>query len=128
MKGNNTPFVIISAKGAKNKDDTDLYGLLDRIGFNPNRVTGAYKGISEQKYLVYVPALHIDRHLKELIRIGQEFNQEALLFVDNERSAELIFTDGGAPYKLGHWKEIGADIPIEQDSYTEYNGKYYICE
>ena len=129
------PFVIISAERSINtaeenkKNHLDLWLQLKGEGFSIKEVEGVYKGTVEKSILVVLNQRWLAVELATFKNYAAIFNQESILFVDEERNASLIF-----PYnkenseKLGKFIAVSKGIAIQMSNYT-FDGKdHYVCD
>ena len=129
------PFVIISAEKYINtaeenkKNHLDLWSQLKVEGFSIKEVEGVYEGTIEKSILVVLNKRWLAVELATFINYAAIFNQESILFVDEERNASLIF-----PYnrenseKLGKFIAVPKGIAIQMSNHT-FDGKdHYICD
>ena len=129
------PFVIISAERSINtakenkKNHLDLWLQLKGEGFSIKEVEGVYKGTVEKSILVVLNQRWFAVELATFKNYASIFDQESILFVDEERNASLIF-----PYnrenseKLGKFIAVPKGIAIQMSNHT-FDGKdHYICD
>ena len=129
------PFVIISAENANKSKETNakkhklLMSQLKKDKFPIKEVEGVYKGTVEKSILVVLNQRWLAVELATFKNYAAIFNQESILFVDEERNASLIF-----PYnkenseKLGKFIAVSKGIAIQMSNYT-FDGKdHYVCD
>ena len=129
------PFIIISAERFTNtieenkKNHLDLWLQLKRDGFSIKEVEGVYQGTTEKSILVILNQRWLAVELATFKNYAAIFNQESILFVDEERNASLIF-----PYnkenseKLGKFIAVSKGIATQMSNYT-FDGKdHYVCD
>jgi len=129
------PFVIISAERSINtakenkKNHLDLWLQLKGEGFSIKEVEGVYKGTVEKSILVVLNQRWLAVGLATFKNYASIFDQESILFVDEERNASLIF-----PYnkenseKLGKFIAVTKGIATQMSNYT-FDGKdHYVCD
>ena len=129
------PFVIISAENANEskevnaKKHNELMAQLKRDKFSIKEVEGVYHGTKEKSILVVLNQKWLAVELATFKNYAAIFNQESILFVDEERNASLIF-----PYnkenseKLGKFIAVSKGIAIQMSNYT-FDGKdHYVCD
>ena len=129
------PFVIISAERFTNtikenkKNHLDLWLQLKRDGFSIKEVEGVYQGTTEKSILVILNKRWLAVELATFKNYAAIFNQESILFVDEERNASLIFTK--QPWlteKLGKFIAVTKGIATQMSNYT-FDGKdHYVCD
>ena len=122
MKSNNLqPFYIISAhQEGKDNDVTDhcLSMDLNTLGLTHTEATGTYNNTSERCRVVYSG----DEVKAKFLR--DEYKQECYLYVHNDRSAELVYSDGTRKTLPGTFRPINPEF-IGNDNYTKVGDKYY---
>jgi hypothetical protein len=129
------PFVIISAERFTNtieeneKKHNELMTQLKKDKFSIKEVEGVYQGTVEKSILVILNKRWLAVELATFKNYAAIFNQESILFVDEERNASLIFTK--QPWlseKLGKFIAVTKGIATQMSNYT-FDGKdHYICD
>ena len=129
------PFVIISAERFTNtieeneKKHNELMTQLKKDKFSIKEVEGVYKGTVEKSIIVILNKRWLAVELATFKNYAAIFNQESILFVDEERNASLIF-----PYnkenseKLGKFIAVSKGIAIQMSNYTFDGQDHYICD
>jgi len=129
------PFVIISAERFTNtieenkKNHLDLWLQLKRDGFSIKEIKGVYQGTSEKSILVILNRRWLAVELATFKNYAAIFNQESILFVDEERDASLIFTK--QPWlteKLGKFIDVPKGIATQMNNYTFDGQDHYVCD
>jgi len=128
------PFVIISAERFTNtieeneKNHNELLTQLKKDKFSIKEVEGVYQGTVEKSILVILNQRWLAVELATFKNYAAIFNQESILFVDEERNASLIFPQGGLSEKLGKFIAVSKGIAIQMSNYT-FDGKdHYVCD
>lgn len=128
------PFVIISAERFTNtieenkKNHLDLWLQLKRDGFSIKEVEGVYQGTVEKSIIVILNKRWLAVELATFKNYALIFDQESILFVDEERNASLIFPQGGVSEKLGKFIAVTKGIATQMSNYT-FDGKdHYVCD
>jgi hypothetical protein len=129
------PFVIISAERFTNtieeneKKHNELMTQLKKDKFSIKEVEGVYCGTVEKSILVILNKRWLAVELATFKNYAAIFDQESILFVDEERNASLIFTK--QPWlseKLGKFIAVTKGIATQMSNYT-FDGKdHYICD
>lgn len=79
-------------------------------------VIGSYKGVMEMSLMVEVKS---DVVFKVLLDIAKKFNQESILYRDNENNAELIMiNDSLDRVYLGKLEQVSEEIARAGDAFT----------
>ena len=60
------------------------------------------------------------------IIVMDAFEQEAILFVDDDAHGYLLTPDGNSEF-IGVWHQVTAEAARGRDSYTVINGQHYVC-
>lgn len=94
---------------------------LQRQGYKPVDVDGVYFGQTEKSLMVIVDS---EKTLKGFLKLAASFDQESILYRDNENNCELFYVNGKRE-KLGQLKQICAAHRGQYSSYTKFNDKYY---
>ena len=114
-------FYIISGVTKKHDYTGELHSDM-LVSQKPYRVVkGCYKGIKELAFLVY----GMNRTMMLLLMV--KYNQDSILYVDNERRATLLYQDGRIEY-IGIFKNVSEERALREFAYTELDGRYFICE
>lgn len=128
------PFVIISAERFTNtikenkKNHLDLWLQLKRDGFSIKEVEGVYQGTTEKSILVILNKRWLAVELATFKNYAAIFNQESILFVDEERNASLIFPKGGLSENLGKFIAVTKGIATQMSNYTFDGRDHYVCD
>jgi hypothetical protein len=121
------PVIILSAFRKDLTDTqnmqrhTELESSLGKLKFANKVVVGCYKGVKELSYVI--PYNDVAEELV-LISLGEHFNQECVLKLDDNRNASLLYTNGSQE-PLGHFHPITEKDALERDNYTFSDGIYY---
>ena len=129
------PFVIISAERFTNtieeneKNHNELMAQLKKDKFSIKEVEGVYQGTVEKSIIVILNKRWLAVELATFKNYAAIFNQESILFVDEERDASLIFTkQPWLTQKLGKFIAVTKGIATQMSNYT-FDGKdHYICD
>ena len=127
-------FVLISAcKGYDYIHDSDnTKELIDKLNnneFNFKQVTGCYNNIKELSFYVTIGDGSWTREtdLKKLLEYAKLYNQESILYVNSDRQAKLIFTNGET-INIGIFKQVPKTFALQHVAYTYdiANNGYYV--
>ena len=128
------PFVIISAERFTNtieeneKNHNELLTQLKKDKFSIKEVEGVYQGTVEKSILVILNQRWLAVELATFKNYAAIFDQESILFVDEERNASLIFPKGGLSENLGKFIAVTKGIATQMSNYT-FDGKdHYVCD
>lgn len=97
------------------------------------RVTGRYRGTSEQAFLVEIDygSSRQTNSGVALAKLALEYGQESILAIDVDGKAVLIFCTGerkGTVEVLGVWQRFDPfSIGDEPEAYTIDNGEYWLA-
>jgi len=121
-------IVILSACQGNHLDPMNtehLKAILEESKALFAKVKGVYKGVEEMSFMV---VLQEDVQLKILKEIAFEtFNQESILYRDNENRAYLHMNDGSEVY-LGKLVKTTEAHAKSLDAYTYLpNEGYFVC-
>jgi hypothetical protein len=128
---NRPSFIILSACQGKNiEQDTYQTGILREVlkvyNFPFKEVLGCYGSKKEVSFYVQTDLV------KEFLDLSTQFNQECILFVDQDRQASLIRKNGLLRQvdSIGTFTQVKQDVALQSANFTydhENNG-YYICK
>lgn len=96
----------------------DLGGVIVKQGI------GSYNGIQEMSYII------VTNDRDGILDIARTFNQESILWVYPDRSADLFFTDtkDGQRQSVGIWHETHKAYAESLPCYSKFDGRYFVCE
>ncbi len=82
-------------------------------------VKGVYKGSSELSFLLSSDSAqgHFVNQFMAL-NLGRLFNQESILEVHNDNTAQLLYLNGTTIANLGEFSEVSEQVALGLDSYT----------
>ena len=118
------PFVIFAINSdMDSRAEQDLIGAF--LGKSVKKLTGCYNGKTEHSYLV---VLDNEEDLILVRDLAAIYNQESILYVDNEREAKLHYLSQPSQKRLGRWSNVSAPVAISSDCYTfdPATGRYYV--
>ncbi len=105
---------------------------LKKFEYSFKEVDGYYKNKIEQSFYVEYEK---DSDLYVLLGIAAAFNQEAVLLIDEDRNASLLFSENNSfahslPQSIGKFTQVSENEALRHDAYTHdyLNGGFYICE
>jgi hypothetical protein len=131
MKTLNSSFYILSAYRPEFTEKENrlrseqLFKQLERLGLKPIRAKGMYKGERELSFIV--PYINTKTRERLFSIAFSMYEQESVLFVDNDKSAYLIYLDNNVEH-IGSWEQVDRETAESQDAYTyiRFNDSYYI--
>lgn len=92
-------------------------------GLKFNTGLGCFEGVKEKAYLISLgtePRLVASR-LDFVVALGASFNQDSVLYCDNERTAYLMSCTGPAAPMIGKLEPVA----LPSGDYSYFNGCYY---
>lgn len=93
-----------------------LVNLLDGLGLEYKKVYSRYKNSNETSLMVILSDPDQTENLREL---ADQFEQESILVLNPDRTAYLLFADGGeSHFGLKQFREISANTAKELDNTT----------
>jgi len=124
------PFIILSAEKSErtteeNQQRTEgLEADLKQMKYHYEQVRGAYEGVEEISFVVY---LDTDRVAEEsnLLWVASQYGQESILHVDANRCVCLMTVDNPAIAYLGKWKSISEERAKECGAWTFLGGAHW---
>lgn len=128
----NVRFALLSAERADQSASTNklahihLQTELETAQLDYKLLKGRYKGVDEVSYLVPVPK---DDTYLLVKRLAKQFNQEAILLVDERKIAYLDVLDG-AMDRLGDFMPVDQATAEKSEGFTldVDTGIYYIIK
>jgi len=138
IQASKTPFVIFSvtqssANFLENAKATgSMIDLLHDKGIPFKVVQGVYNGTNHVSFLVPTCSVLSKR---DIIQLLNHYKQEAILVVNSQRKASLVYLDPrkndlvGNKVSIGTWREVPESVAKNEESYTcdISTGVYYIC-
>ena len=126
------PFSVLSAElstltAEENANLTDALQLrLQVSGFQFGPVEGCYKGTREAAFAVITPT-YLDRMTVD--SLARKYQQESVLHVDSDRTAQLFFLDTGTHGDAQRWAQVTEDHATARDAWTrDQFGNYYMLQ
>ena len=119
---NTRPHIaMISCEQAR--EDGLEYALRDRLELPFIKGEGCYQGEVEHSYMVVLGTNMrvVRQRLTWLQMLGVYFEQESVLYCDNERTAYLLYCEGPRAPRLG--KLVSVASP--EGDYSYFNGTYW---
>lgn len=115
------PRFAMFATNSKVGDALSMKLMIDNnIGFK--KVLGSYKGQTENSFVAIV---NNDAKLNVIIDIANQWSQESILVVDENRKAKLVFMKGLEVQKLGDFRPIDVLEAQNLDNWTLDGTQYY---
>jgi hypothetical protein len=105
------------------EDEKRLETQLRQIGLKYIVGEGCYKGVKEKSYMIFLSTYICvaTQKLEQVVTIAQRFNQESVLYCDNERFAYLLYVDGVSAPCIGTLKAVSKP----EGDYSRFNGAFY---
>ena len=125
----NKKFTILSAElstlsGAENRFRTDeLRKLLIRNELDFKRAEGCYKGTTEVSFVVDTPSVEVFNKLYNAAK--NLFDQESVLYVDEDSQAHLMYSKGYEQEHLGTFTQVNPKRLEELEAYTVVDNTLY---
>ena len=129
-----TPVVIL----ALNTEDTmrDLMAI-QNAGLGRQylkTVEGLYQGKTQNSYVINV-GYQGDRFgelnqetLNMCLNLAESFNQESVLFLGYNRTADLIYCKSREVVSLGHWKSVSKREAMMAEAWTRSGNQYFLAK
>lgn len=132
MKVNYNHFIIFSVYQAHLNDQLNELNHLIALGtlkhYDIKEIHGVYKGKQERSIMIQLPPFMSNEYLELVDYIktrAKKYNQENILYVHNDRMAELIELNTQNRIKVGHFVEVTETEAKAKDCYSILDGKYY---
>jgi hypothetical protein len=131
-----TNHMIIFSVFQKDKPAKDNFtahmlveSLLKTAQLDYKELGGMYKGTPEQSFLVVAPFGHLSPVLANIRKIAKRYNQESILYIDNEKNAYLDDLIGQVE-KIGKLTPTTQEDAVKQDGYSLdlSTGQYYVIK
>lgn len=119
------PIVILAINTDSYENDIKaIQEFLPNYNYSRLAMHGVYKGVSELSYII-----EVDDNLDDIQALANKYNQECILYLDNQREASLIHSDGKKEY-IGSFRSASKQLAQTKDNYTfnPKTGVYYIVE
>ena len=125
-------FMILSAAKATNHNIINLRNTLELV--NTIELTGAtfdvcdgyWDGHREDSVRLHCTPETLTQALCFASNVMDAFEQEAIMFVDDDSRGYLLLPDGSQQF-VGLWHQVTPQVVREYDSYTIINGQHYVC-
>ena len=136
MRTQYTPCIIFSVERHDLNHSQNVLNVrqaeqdMNTMGIKFERLLGVYKGSEEVSLMVTDMS-----HVRTIIGMAKEFNQESILLRDNENNCTLQYLSkpnwdmSNRFESIGKLKQVGVDEALQSDSYTySYRLKsYFVC-
>ena len=116
--------VIFSASKQSSEDQRNtslLARWLSDNGFVSEQVTGSYKGVEEQSFIVQCDDF---AQVDQLVRRAKYYEQESVLIIDARQKCFLYYPDTKQLDYIGRWYK-GTPESNPTASFTIINGEYH---
>lgn len=131
-KNRKEPFIILGSDMRGEDKSIEIESSLKSLGLSFKPVLGVYMGLNgiqveEKSFVVNCPRNYT---FKTLISLSKHFNQESVLYVDEDRLATLLYNDGKeSELNLGRFKPFTErEFNMLHDRLTlnyTFDGSYY---
>ena len=123
-----TSIVILALNLSSEVEDKKAISEHFNIEHTSPVLQGCYKGQTENSYIIEINELE-NRSLTDILAFSKIYNQESILFLDNQRNATLIF-NMDEMIKLGTFKGVSELHAKSKDAYTysPHHDVYFIAE
>lgn len=125
-------FLMLSAAKATNhniinlRNTLELVNTIERMGAPFDVCDGYWQGKREDSVRLYCTPETLTQAMLFASNVMDDFEQEAILFVDDESHGYLLLSSGNSEF-IGVWHQVTAEDARVHDSYTIINGQYYVC-
>lgn len=125
-------FLMLSAAKATNhniinlRNTMELVNTLEIMGASFDVCDGYWKGRMEDSVRLHYTLDTMEQALGFASNVMNAFEQEAILFVDDDDNGYLLTPDGNSEF-IGVWHQVTAEAARSHDSYTIINGQHYVC-
>ncbi len=117
-----SPAVILALNTGELSDER---ATLRALGFEFKPVTGVYKTVTEDSYVVLLKQTD---DLKKLMDLAAQHEQESILFLDERRNAKLVYLKDNSTEPLGRFTKVSEVEAKQHDNYTKDDNSYYVCK
>ena len=123
------PFAVLTLN---THDIFKEQAVLKDCGLRFRQVWGKYNGKEETAYAVDVSLKGTPQEneiLKRVVKnLAMSHSQESVLFIRNDGSSYLWFTDNRPDQELGNWREVDELTATREDGYTldPITHRYYV--
>lgn len=125
-------FMILSAAKATNhniinlRNTLELVNTIEQMGSQFDMCDGYWHGKREDSVRLHCTPETLTQALCFASRVMDTFEQEAIMFVDDDDHGYLLLPDGSKQF-VGLWHQVTPQGVREHDSYTIINGQHYVC-
>ena len=125
-------FLMLSAAKATNhntinlRSTLELVNTIDLMGATFDVCDGYWQGHREDSVRLHCTPDTMEQALGFACNVMDAFEQEAILYVDDQSHGYLLTPDGNSEF-IGVWHQVTAEAARARDSYTIINGQYYVC-
>lgn len=124
-------FLMLSASKATNhniinlRNTLELVNTIEMMGATFDVCDGYWEGHREDSVRLHFTPDTMEQALGFASNVMDAFEQDAILFVDDQSHGYLLTHDGFE--FIGVWHQVTAEAARAHDSYTIINGQYYVC-
>ena len=125
-------FLMLSAAKATNhniinlRNTLELVNTIELMGATFDVCDGFWQGHREDSVRLHYTPDTLEQALGFACNVMDAFEQEAILYVDDQSHGYLLTPDGNSEF-IGVWHQVTAEAARARDSYTIINGQYYVC-
>ena len=125
-------FLMLSAAKATNhniinlRSTLELVNTIELMGATFDVCDGFWQGHREDSVRLHYTPDTLEQALGFASNVMDAFEQEAILYVDDQSHGYLLTPDGNSEF-IGVWHQVTAQAARGFDSYTIINGQYYVC-
>ena len=125
-------FLMLSAAKATNhniinlRNTLELVNTIELMGASFDVCDGYWEGHREDSVRLHCTPDTLEQALGFARRVMDAFEQEAILYVDDQSHGYLLTPDGNIEF-IGVWHQVTAEAARAHDSYTIINGQHYVC-
>lgn len=125
-------FLMLSAAKATNhniinlSNTLELVNTIELMGATFDVCDGYWEGNREDSVRLHCTPDTLEQALGFASNVMDAFEQDAILFVDDQSHGYLLTPDGNSEF-IGVWHQVTAEAARNNDSYTIINGQHYVC-
>ncbi len=123
---NLVPIIILEVNSPSIAQDKAIISKFLGYEYTSTAMIGSYKGEQNPSYIIELT----HKTQEDVTSFARANNQESILYLDNERRATLVFSDGLINVPLGMFKAVPKTIALESDNWTlnPNTNQYYITQ
>lgn len=118
----------LNYEGRSDNEAAELYDIASIAGQTPGQAAGYWEGTEERSYIL--PSDVINKEREQFVELWEFTDQDAVLFLDNQRVAYLYKREDGYRHGpgteiLGVFKEVNPTLVSTLQGWTKIGDTYF---